>query len=367
MLEEFSRGAIKTMNVEFPWDYFEQKAKDLGFLQMGFTQLVPPSSEHEGLQHYQDWLSQNYHGEMDYLEKHLPLKKNPELFVSGVRSAFVFSFPYFPHPQPLEALKDSELRVALYAQGHDYHHWLQAKLEVLQKELEQQFPGEIFFAATDSKPILERDLASRAGLGWFGKNTCLIDRKHGSLFLIGEILTSLVIEKKMTVSQDFCGTCTRCLDVCPTGALEAPRRLNANKCISYLTIESSSPAPEELRPQLGDWFFGCDLCQTVCPWNQKIFKEKLEVLPRRQLSSEQKQRLSMELHEVLTLSGKQLLKKYQGTPLSRAGHRGLRRNAMTIAANLKLADLAPAVTAWLTDEKLGNLAHWTLQQLASPP
>jgi epoxyqueuosine reductase len=361
MLVEFFRGAMKTKGVEFLWDEFEQKAKNLGFLQMGFTRLVPSSQEHEGLRHYQDWLSQDYHGEMAYLEKHLPLKINPELYVSGVKSAFVFSFPYFPHPMP--APESSPLRIALYAQGADYHHWLQAKLEVLQKELQALFPEEIFFAATDSKPVLERDLASRAGLGWFGKNTCLINRRHGSLFLIGEILTSLELEKKLEVSADFCGTCTRCLEICPTGALEAPRKLNANKCISYLTIESPTAPPEPLRAALGDWFFGCDLCQTVCPWNQKIFKEKLEVLPRRQLSEEQKQALSQELKAVLTLSGKQLLKKYQGTPLSRAGHRGLRRNALIVIANLKLTSLAAEVEIWLTDEKLGELARWTLQQL----
>jgi len=367
MVEIFAEGVIKSMDAvtqhEFPWEKFEQKAKNLGFLQMGWAELSP--TDNSGVERYRQWLSQNHHGEMEYLKRHLPIKENPELLKLGLKSAFVFSFPYFPHPAPLESLADSEnpLRIALYAQGEDYHHWLQAKLEDIQKDLQLEYPGEIFLSATDSKPVLERDLAHRAGLGWFGKNTCLIDRKHGSLFLIGEVLTSLELTKKMEISADFCGTCTRCIDICPTEALEEPRRLNANKCISYLTIESPTSPPENLRSSIGDWFFGCDLCQTVCPWNQKIFKEKLEVIPTRSLTLEQKQKLTEELRLILKLSGKQLLKKYLGSPLSRAGHRGLRRNAMLVIANQKIQGLHTEIETWLSDEKLGELAKWTLAQL----
>jgi epoxyqueuosine reductase len=363
MVESFAEGVIKSMALEFPWEKYEQKAKNLGFLQMGWA-LLTPIEDAEGIKRYRQWLSEENHGEMEYLKRHLPIKENPELLKAGLKSAFVFAFPYFPHPAPLASVNQEQpLRIALYAEGADYHHWLQAKLEEIQKDLQLEFPGEIFLSATDSKPVLERDLAHRAGLGWFGKNTCLIDRKHGSLFLIGEILTSLELAKKIELSQDFCGTCTRCIDVCPTGALEEPRKLNANKCISYLTIESPTNPPENLRAKIGDWFFGCDLCQTVCPWNQKIFKEKLEVLPTRGLTFQQRQALTTELGQILKLSGKQLLKKYTGSPLSRAGHRGLRRNAMLVIANLKIQGLNSEIEAWKNDENLREIAQWTLASL----
>jgi epoxyqueuosine reductase len=361
MVGNFAKGVIKSMASEFLWDTFEQKAKNLGFSQVGYASLAS-SAAAQGVERYRQWLQENHHGEMKYLEEHLPLKENPQRWHAGLKSAFVFSFPYLPHPAPG---KSSSLRIALYAQGEDYHFWLQAKLEELRAELQRQFPQETFLCATDSKPVLERDLAQRAGLGWFGKNTCLIQRGQGSFFLLGEILTSLELEKKVALSADFCGSCTRCLDICPTGALEAPRKLNATKCISYLTIESPTVPAEELRRGIGDWFFGCDLCQSVCPWNQKIFKETLDVAPRRELNPQQKMELVAELREILRLSGKQLLKKYAASPLPRAGHRGLRRNALVVIANLQLVELAEEVKKWQSDEKLGELALWTLQALRS--
>ena len=203
----------------------------------------------------------------------------------------------------------------------------------------------------------------RARLGWVGKNTCLIDPQKGSLFLLGEIVSSLPFTDPFQPLPDFCGTCTRCIDVCPTGALEAPKLMNAQKCISYLTIESRQIPPLELRSGIGDHFFGCDLCQTVCPWNQKVFSKNLEIQPLRQLAQLRREDLIHELREILNLSGKRLQKKFADSPLLRAGPFGLRRNAIVVAANQNLHELLPEIQAWKKDEKLAELVDWATLEL----
>jgi len=339
--------------------------KELGFDSWGSCSLMTPVS----LEFYRSWIEQNYHGEMDYLKKHLAQKENPKLLHARLESALVFSHFYIPHPEPLESTP-KQLRTAFYSQGGDYHFWLKQKLEALAEKLRQLYPNEIFLSLTDSSPVLERDLAYRAGLGWVGKNTCLIDPEKGSFFLIGEIVTSLRLQGTVEPVHDFCGTCTRCLDICPTQALEKPRLLNAQKCISYLTIESRQIPSEDLRKGVGDWFFGCDLCQTVCPWNQKAFKQSetlepslLELTSSRTLNSDSRQSLIEELKEILTLSGKKLQKKYESSPLQRAGPFGLRRNAILVATNQGLQELRTEISSWGQDEKLGPLVQWSLQQL----
>ena len=163
------------------------------------------------------------------------------------------------------------MRTALYAQSKDYHLSFARKLEGLKDHLEVHFANEQFLCCTDSKPVAERELAARAGLGWIGKNGCLIDRRIGSLFFIGEIYTSLAINDSMPLIPDHCGTCDRCVTACPTQALRSDRTLDARKCIAYWTIEAKSDPPVEMRSRFSDWFFGCDICQTVCPWNERAF------------------------------------------------------------------------------------------------
>ncbi|MEZ0392285.1 MAG: tRNA epoxyqueuosine(34) reductase QueG [Pseudobdellovibrionaceae bacterium] len=340
--------------------------EELGFSQWGASSLHNPLS----LEFYRQWLEQNYHGEMEYLKRHLPQKENPKLLDARLESAFVFAHSYLPHPKPMVDGFEN-LRTAFYAQGEDYHFWLKEKLEALAVRLRAQFPDEVFLCLTDSSPILERDLAYRAGLGWVGKNTCLIHPKQGSFFLIGEIVTSMKLSVQAEPVHDFCGTCTRCIDICPTGALEKPRLLNAQKCISYLTIESRQIPEASLRAGIGDLFFGCDLCQTVCPWNQKAFKNAVKVLAtspleteaRRALDLDSRSRLVAELREILSLSGKKLQKKFEKSPLQRAGPFGLRRNAILVATNQGLHELLPEIQFWNQDEKLAPLVAWSLERL----
>lgn len=334
-------------------------AQDIQADLVGYTQLKIPLT----WSYYSSWIDQNYHGEMSYLKDHAPLKQHPEQYQPEMKSALVFGFIYQPHPEA-RALFPSA-RTALYAQGLDYHHWMKERLNQVIEKLKAPFPEAHFLACTDSSPILERDLAHRAGLGWFGKNTCLISQKKGSLFLIGEILTSLEMNLSFPTTPDLCGTCTKCLDVCPTQALVKPHVLDAKKCISYWTIESRQIPPPELRDKMGDWLFGCDLCQTICPWNQKAFQKNLEITPQRALSDRDRKDLIAELQWILSSSNNQILKKLKGTPLLRAGGKGLKRNALIVAANQKLHELSDCIQKLKSDEYLAELAQWTLKKLES--
>lgn len=337
----------------------DETLEDLGFSHFGFTSLSKPLS----FDFYKEWLNQGLHGDMKYLEDHAPIKEDPRSKWPRAQSALVFAIPYFPHPEKKQDFPLKQARVSLYAQGMDYHFWFKERMASLCKKLHELMPEEEFLPFTDSSPVLERDLAKRAGLGWVGKNTCLIHPKKGSLFFIGEIYTSLKLQTEIDPLPDFCGTCTRCIDICPTGALLEPRKMDARKCISYLTIESRQVPPEDLREKIGDWFFGCDLCQTVCPWNQKVFKGQLSIEQNLNLSKYNEDLLIEDLRYILTASGKKIGRDFLGTPLARAGSFGLKRNALIVVANRKIKSLSEEVKTLLEHDKLGELATWTLKHL----
>ena len=326
------------------------------FTHYGFAKLEKPLTFHI----YRQWLKKGYHGSMNYLVRHANIKETPQQLAPRARSAIVVAQNYFPHPSSTPKVLPSA-RTALYARGQDYHHWFQSHLDQICQSLRSDFPGEEFLSFTDSSPVLERDLAYRAGLGWVGKNTCLIHKQHGSLFFIGEIYTSLKLEPFTPLQPDHCGNCTRCIEACPTQALTKERELDARKCISYLTIESRNLHPHPLHRKINDWFFGCDICQTVCPWNEKAFGETLKV---EQVSKEEmKEDLVKDLRWILSSSNKSLQKKFKGTPLSRAGGLGLKRNAMVLIANLKIQSLADEVLNYTNHKRLGTLAKSCLQAL----
>jgi epoxyqueuosine reductase len=347
------------MKLEELQKYLDTKSQELGFSHFGLTTLSRPLS----FEVYENWLKEGLHGDMNYLAQHAPIKETPQTQWPLARTAFVFAVPYFPHPAQVENFPLKQARVSLYAQGYDYHLWFKAKLQELCVELKNHFPADEFIAMTDSSPVLERDLAYRAGLGWVGKNTCLIHPKKGSLFFIGEIYSSITLTLETTPTHDFCGTCTRCIDTCPTQAITEPRKLDARKCISYLTIESREIPVEPLRAQIGDWFFGCDLCQTVCPWNQKAFKNQLSIAKIENKSAEEQTKLQEELCWILTASGKQLQKAFAGTALSRAGSFGLKRNALIVVGNRKIKELRGEVESLVEHPKLGELAKWALERI----
>ncbi|MBL7689823.1 MAG: tRNA epoxyqueuosine(34) reductase QueG [Bdellovibrionaceae bacterium] len=331
--------------------------KSEGFTRFGLARLERPLS----LAMYDEWLNEGLHGEMDYLARHRDQKADPKLFEARMRSALVFSIDYVAEDAATKSVPHlTAVRTALYARSQpeaaDYHVAIKRRLQPVLNRLELQFPSAQFRLAIDTAPVLERELAQRAGLGWVGKNTCLIDRKAGSLFFIAEILSSLDLADVQMPAPDHCGTCTRCLDACPTQALISPRKLDARRCISYWTIEAKTVPPEELRPGFQDWFFGCDICQTVCPWNIKRWGESTFKMKN------DREELVRELRWILTETNSKIEKTFQHTALARARGRGLKRNALIVIGNSRLHELKSEVEAFVADSKLAELAEWTLNQ-----
>ncbi len=337
----------------------------------GWTQLNKPLS----ISFYESWIKNQFHGDMTYLENHLDFKKNQDKIPSNnpfkstsrsendrfFKSALVFAFPYRPHPFPQTQMQS--LKIAEYVGQKDYHHWIPETLGRLKNQLEEKWPHEAFYIATDSAPLLERELAARAGIGWIGKNTCLINKKKGSFFLIGELLTTLDSNNLDSLHPDLCGRCRKCIDSCPTQALLDNRSLDANKCISYLTIESKKTPPLELRNKMDGWFFGCDICQDVCPWNGKV--SDFFAYKKSQPLIDNRNQLINDLRWILTSSGKILTKNLLNSPLSRARPFGLKRNAIIVACHHQLKELLPDLFALQKEEKYKELCTWAIHQITS--
>ncbi len=271
-------------------------------------------NDEERLNH---WLSQGFHGEMGYMARNVEKRLDPGKLLPGARSVIVLLMNYFPEETLPE---ENNYKIARYVYGKDYHHVIREKLNLLTEELKAvagEFQSRAF---TDSAPVLERSWAEKAGLGWIGKNTCLIHPKIGSFVFIGEIITDLELEYEKQQVNDLCGGCTRCIDACPTGAILAPRLLDARRCISYHTIESKGELPEEDKDKFQDWIFGCDICQEVCPWNRKAAPHKEEAFkPRPEL-----RKMDKAAWEGLT--EEQFNELFKDSAVLRTKYSGLKRN-----------------------------------------
>ncbi len=249
-------------------DYIKEKAKELGFSACGMSQAMPVNDD--DVNYLDRWLANGCQGGMQYMENHRDIRINPDGLVPGARSVISVALNYYPQKRRDPA----EPHIAFYAYGKDYHIVVKEKLRKLWEacmETLSDEEGNVQYEArcfTDSAPILERYWAWKSGLGWIGKNTNLIIPGQGSFFFLGEIVTTAPIDKYDSPKPNRCGTCRRCLDACPTHALEAPRQLNASKCLSYLTIEHKGELPPEAAAQLGNRLYGCDTCQLACPWNR---------------------------------------------------------------------------------------------------
>ncbi len=242
--------------------FIKQEAASLGFAACG---IAPAVELNEEKAHLDKWLLNGYHAGMDYMQKHKDLRVNPDLLVENAKSVIVFLYNYFPS-RMMDS--DSSYLISAYAYGRDYHDVIREKLNILIETLKERVPGISIRGFVDSAPVLERTWATRAGLGWIGKNSMLISRKNGSYFFISELITDLELEFDQPMGGDYCGECSRCMDTCPTGAITDLRVVDANKCISYLTIENKGEIPESFRGKYEKWIFGCDICQQVCPWNR---------------------------------------------------------------------------------------------------
>jgi epoxyqueuosine reductase len=330
------------------------EASSLGFARVGISAAGSPP-HHEA---FQGWLAAGLAGVMQpWLARHEPLRSNPDAILPGAHSVVMLATHYSaglgPAAEPLAA---GHGRVARYARGDDYHDLLRKRLNILAAWIEVQVPGARARGVVDSAPLAERDFARLAGLGWFGKNTMLIDPRAGSYFFLSGIVTDVALPVDRPLDVDHCGTCTACLDACPTGAFPAPRVLDASKCISAITIEDHGVVPDALRPGVGDWIFGCDICQEVCPWNRHApGTDEPSLQPR-------DGQVSLDLAELLALDDEGFRKRFRGSPLLRAKRRGLLRSAAIALGNRPHVPSFEALVAALADAEpvVRGAAAWAI-------
>jgi epoxyqueuosine reductase len=332
-------------------------ACELGFQQIGISDIELDTHSAR----LQDWLQQGYQGDMQWMAAHAHLRAHPDQLHPGTVRVISARMDYFPEDEKdllAKVSADGRAYVARYTLGRDYHKLIRKRLAQLAQRIEEHSQHR-YRAFVDSAPILERALAEKAGLGWIGKNTMLINPGAGSYFFIGEILTDLPLPVTPAQEQTHCGTCTACLDRCPTQAFVAPHVLDARRCIAYLTIEQRGPIPEALRPLIGNRIFGCDDCQAVCPWNKFAQRtQQADFLPRHGLEQAQ-------LVTLFLWSETDYLSNTEGSALRRIGYEGWLRN---IAVALGNADSTPDILAALQQRQQHSSAlvrehvAWALTQ-----
>jgi len=339
------------------------QAYGLGFDLVGLTRTGPAQTAAT----FDEWLQAGHAGEMRYLERGAEKRRDSRLPVDGARSAVVVAMSY--------GGREPSGPVARYARGDDYHDVMVDRLRALHTCVDAWVGAPVRGKAyVDTGPILERDLARRAGLGWFGKNTMLINRRLGSCFFLGVLLLDLDLEPDAPFETEHCGTCTRCLDACPTNALVEPGVLDARRCISYLTIELKGAIPLDLREQIGGLLYGCDICQDVCPWNVRfasysVYESPFQ--PRAAIVGKNARTLAREL---LAMSQEEFSAAFKGSPMKRAKLRGLKRNAAVVLGNVRTASQMEKVedvqvlTRALDDPEplVREHASWALRRAGLP-
>ena len=347
---------------------FRQRASELGFDHCRVTSADPPASAPQFL----DWLGKQRHGEMGYLERNAAKRVMPQRVLPGAKSVIVVAVNYATSDEGRVTSDETAARdprhwprvtrhgtIARYARHADYHDVLGERLAQLAEFVNQLGgPDTRSLGYVDTGPVLERDLAQHAGLGFIGKHTHVISRRAGNWMLLGEILTTLELEPDAP-EKNRCGSCTRCMAACPTGAIVAPFQLDARLCISYLTIELKGPIPVELRPQIGDRIFGCDDCLAACPWNRFTQEGRL------MQGHDRPDLAAPDLVELLSLDEAGFQRRFGGTPLARAKRRGLLRNVCVALGNVGDAWALPALERASRDPDplIAEHARWAAEQI----
>ena len=310
---------------EFLAQFLLRRCREMGFLAAGICDARPLEDAAANLE---AWLEGGLHGTMLWMARTRRERSNPAAFFPQARSILVVAENYYREDEPLER-PPHQAGISLYARGRDYHRVLRKKLHRLLREVRELNPDLQGRICVDSFPIMEKPLAQKAGIGWIGKHTNLIIKGKGSYFFLGEILLSVALPPSRPLTADYCGTCTRCMDACPTGALDLPYRLDARRCISYLTIEHDGSILSELAQEMGNWVFGCDICQQVCPWNrfsrptpEEDYRNRI---PESYYQLEKLARLTPEAFDHL----------FQGTPVRRTGYRNFMRNVAIARENAR--------------------------------
>jgi epoxyqueuosine reductase len=327
----------------------------LGFDLVGITTLGAA----ETAAAFDEWIALGRAGAMHYLERGAEKRRDSRLPLPGTTHAIVVALDY--------GGKEPSGPVARYARGDDYHDVMESKLRTLHSRIERDAGHAVLGKPyVDTGPLLERDLARRAGLGWFGKNTNLINPVRGSFFFLGALVVDLDLEADVPFDADRCGSCTRCIDACPTQAIVAPRELDARRCISYLTIELREEIPVELREPIGELIYGCDICQDVCPWNVRFSEELKEpaFAPRDVLAGKDARTLAGDL---LAMTQEEFSAAFKGSPMKRAKLRGLKRNAAVVLGNVGTASDVDVLTHALDDPEPLVREHvaWALGRLGA--
>lgn len=346
----------------------------LGFAQLGIVRA-------QDAPHFDqlcDWLDRGFAGSMHYIEDRKDAYRHPRSVLDECKSILMLAMPYSPHPRTYPSKRKQDLApsislpdgpsasnkpsgtIAAYAAGRrDYHDLIHERLAEIVTALNQMFPESRSRGVVDTAPLLERGFAALAGLGWIGKNTLLLHRELGSYFFLSAVLTQAELPTTAEPMADHCGACRDCLDACPTDAFVAPRVMDATRCISYWTIEHRGVIPESKRPGIGDWLFGCDACQTVCPWNRKPSPDVAPDLEPEAWEEKVNALFWLQLDEVA------FRVRFRHTPFWRTRLAGMQRNAMIVAANTQRVDAIPAIERFLAcgDSTLEETARWSLAQL----
>ena len=339
--------------------FIKDKARQLGYILAGVISCGPP--RHYSV--FEKWLADGNHGTMSYLaeERSLIRRADPKKILPECKSILVLALPYSPfNSEFTRSVQNSEFQIASYALGDDYHDVILPRLQEIVNFIEEQVghpvPNRYY---TDSGPILERELAQGAGLGWIGKNSMLISPKAGSTFFLAEILLGIELEPDETIVTDHCGRCTRCLEACPTQCILPNRTLDARRCISYLTIENKGNIPKELRPKMGNWIFGCDICQKVCPWNRFSAQADSALEPTLQLVQG-----GITISD-LTLSSVEFNRRFKHSPIKRAKRRGYLRNLAVATGNNSNIDDLPLLEQAMQDGEplVHEHAQWAIQKI----
>ena len=306
-------------------DNIKQKALEIGFHKIGIARAEPLEREGE---HLKAWLANDYHGEMQWIEREPEKRIDPRMIFPEAKSVVVVALNYFtPHEHEEDSAKG---KISRYAWGDDYHDVLKEKLRELLafiKTIDERADGKI---CVDTAPVMDKAWAVRAGLGWIGKHSNLITKEYGSWVFLGEILLNTELEYETDTIEDHCGTCRKCLDACPTGAIVAPQIVDSRTCLSYATIELRAPAlPAEITDNLNGWLYGCDICQDICPWNR--FEKPTEEARFEPRGAE----TSVELDKILSFSPEKYAERFRRSAIKRAKLHGLQRNAKALEKNKK--------------------------------
>ena len=334
------------------------EAKRLGFSACGFARA--DAAEAAGID-LKRWLEAGHHGTMGWMEERAHQRVSLLALWPEAKSAIALGMSYAPASDPLALGERPDLgRISVYAQGGDYHKTVKKALKALARFIVDRAPSELK-VFVDTAPVMEKPLAQAAGIGWQGKHTNLVSREHGSWLFLGVILTSLELEPDASAGPgQHCGTCQRCLDICPTQAFDGPHRIDARKCISYLTIEHDGPIPEQFRTAMGNRIYGCDDCLAVCPWNRfaDAAAANRAFLPRAELAAPR-------LADLLTLDEAAFREMFAGSPIKRIGVKRMIRNCLIAAGNSSDPALISSVRAHVADPDpvIAEAAQWALAQL----